>query len=164
MLGPIGLSPISTGRQQCLTMKTRSKRSLSDDIEIPFVRMLMVFQNTDPEPMIMQIAEKIIAKRLKNNFNDRVFDITTGTIIDHTTTVTINFYKVCLKSEFGGLGQEFEHLSAEFGSIFNLIFVSYFKTFDKEVGRTVNEIQVSFIIENEYLCNNPVAFQGLIVF
>ena len=105
MLGQIGLSPISTGRQQCLTMKTRSKRSLSDDIEIPFVRMLMVFQNTDPEPMIMQIAEKIIAKRLKNNFNDRVFDITTGTIIDHTTTVTINFYKVRLKSEFGGFGQ-----------------------------------------------------------
>ena len=66
----IGLSPISTGHQQCLTMKTRSKRALSDDIEIPFVRMLMVFQNADPEPIIMQIAEKMIAKRLKNNFND----------------------------------------------------------------------------------------------
>ena len=89
-----GLSPISTGHQQCLTMKTRLKRSLSDDIEIPFVRMLMVFHNTDPEPIIMQIAEKMIAKRLKNNFNDRVFDINTGTIVDHTATVTINFYKV----------------------------------------------------------------------
>ena len=90
----IGLSPISTGHQRCLTIKTRSKRSLSDDIEIPFVRMLMVFHNTDPEPIIMQIAEKMIAKRLKNNFNDRVFDINTGTIVDHTATVTINFYKV----------------------------------------------------------------------
>ena len=90
----IGLSPISTGHQRCLTMKTRSKRSLSDDIEIPFVRMLMVFHNTDPELIIMQIAEKMIAKRLKNNFNDRVFDINTGTIVDHTATVTINFYKV----------------------------------------------------------------------
>ena len=107
----IGLSPISTGHQRCLTMKTRSKRSLSDDIEIPFVRMLMVFHNTDPQPIIMEIAEKMISNRLKNNFNDRVFDTNTGTIVDHTATVTINFYKVRFRlrsSESGGRAHQFD--------------------------------------------------------
>ena len=82
-------------------MKTHSKRSLSENIEIPFVRMLMVFHNKDSEPTAMQIAENMISKRLKNNFNDRVFDIESGTIIDHTAKVSINFYKVfCLTFKF----------------------------------------------------------------
>ena len=45
-----------------------------------------------------------------------------------------------------------------------LVHDSVFKTFDKDFDQTINEVQVSFIIENEYLCNNPDAFQGLIAF
>ena len=56
--------------------------------------MLMVFHNIDAEPIAMQIAKKMISKRLKNNFNDRVFDFNSGTIIDHTAMVSIDFYKV----------------------------------------------------------------------
>ena len=54
----------------------------------------MVFHNEDSESLAMQIAKKMISKRLKHNFNDRVFDFNTGTIVDHTATVTTDFYKV----------------------------------------------------------------------
>ena len=74
--------------------ETLSKRSLTDDLKIPFVRMLMVFHNKDSESLAMQIAKRMISKRLKHNFNDRVFDLNTGAIVDHTATVTIDFYKV----------------------------------------------------------------------
>ena len=123
-------------------MKTHSKRSLSENIEIPFVRMLMVFHNKDSEPTAVQIAENMISKRLKSNFNDRVFDIEWGTIIDHTAKVSINFYKVfCLTANFK--------------------VVSFFQTFEKEAEQTTNEVKVSFILENEYICNNPDAFGDL---
>ena len=56
--------------------------------------MIMVFHNKNSESMAMQIAEKMISKRLKHNFNDRVFDVFSGTIIEHTATVSIKFYKV----------------------------------------------------------------------
>ena len=68
--------------------------ALTDDIEIPFVRMIMVFHNKDSESLAMQIAKKMISKRLKHNFNDRVFDLNTETIIEHSATVTTDFYKV----------------------------------------------------------------------
>ena len=80
--------------------ETLSKRSLTDDLEIPFVRMLMVFHNKDSESLAMQIAQKMISKRLKHNFNDRVFDVNTGTIIEHTAAVSTNFYKVISLSSF----------------------------------------------------------------
>ena len=75
--------------------------------------MIMVFHNKDSESLAMQIAKKMISKRLKHNFNDQVFDFNTGTIIEHTATVTINFYKVTWlfkksqnfitgKTEYGG--------------------------------------------------------------
>ena len=115
----------------------------------------MVFHNTDPQPIIMQIAEKMIDKRLKNNFNDRVFDIITGTIVDHTATVTINFYKVRFRVR--RTRTPVRHVSAN-------VHDSVFKTFNKDYEQTISEVQVSFIIENEYLCNNPDAFQGLIAF
>ena len=56
--------------------------------------MIMVFHNKDSESMAMQIAEKMISKRLKHNFNDRVFDVLSGTIIEQTATVSTKFYKV----------------------------------------------------------------------
>ena len=77
-----------------MTIKKLSKRSLSVGYEIPFVRMIMVFHNKDSESMAMQIAEKMISKRLKHNFNDRVFDVLSGTIVEHTATVSTHFYKV----------------------------------------------------------------------
>ena len=59
--------------------------------------MIMVFHNKDSESLAMQIAKKMISKRLKHNFNDRVFDLNTGTIIEHTATVTTDFYKVKMR-------------------------------------------------------------------
>lgn len=53
----------------------------------------MVFHNKDSESMAMQIAKKMISKRLKHNFNDRVFDLLSGTIVEHTATVSTKFYK-----------------------------------------------------------------------
>ena len=139
--------------------ETLSKRSLTDDLEIPFVRMLMVFHNKDSESLAMQIAQKMISKRLKHNFNDRVFDVKTGTIVEHTAAVSTNFYKVILLSSLDSK-TELDVLIYEM--ISTNCRIQTFENVNNEDLQASNDIDVSFIFENEYICKNPSAFSGKI--
>ena len=111
----------------------------------------MVFHNKDSESMAMQIAKKMISKRLKHNFNDRVFDLLSGTIVEHTITVSTKFYKVN------------SHTFLKLYSMTHTnIWIQSFENASIENPQDNHEVGVSFIFENEYICKNPNVFPGLI--